>query len=122
MPVNEDGIIRRDRGSGWIAWSDCYWLFAKAQCKDAARAEQILQEGLASPSVENRADILERLQLFYEETRRDDEATGVGKKIKQSREPETTTTGRGAFKVRRNDPCPCGSGKKFKKCCAWKTQ
>jgi len=20
-------------------------------------------------------------------------------------------------KVRRNDPCPCGSGKKFKKCC-----
>jgi hypothetical protein len=23
--------------------------------------------------------------------------------------------------VRRNDPCPCGSGKKFKKCCANKT-
>jgi uncharacterized protein YecA (UPF0149 family) len=21
-------------------------------------------------------------------------------------------------KVSRNDPCPCGSGKKFKKCCA----
>lgn len=21
-------------------------------------------------------------------------------------------------KVGRNDPCPCGSGKKFKKCCA----
>lgn len=20
-------------------------------------------------------------------------------------------------KVRRNDPCPCGSGKKYKKCC-----
>ncbi|WP_420795311.1 SEC-C metal-binding domain-containing protein [Legionella brunensis] len=20
-------------------------------------------------------------------------------------------------KVRRNEPCPCGSGKKFKKCC-----
>jgi uncharacterized protein YecA (UPF0149 family) len=24
--------------------------------------------------------------------------------------------GRGA-KVGRNDPCPCGSGKKYKKCC-----
>ncbi|MCK4934592.1 MAG: SEC-C domain-containing protein [Simkaniaceae bacterium] len=24
-------------------------------------------------------------------------------------------------KVGRNDPCPCGSGKKFKKCCAMKT-
>ena len=25
---------------------------------------------------------------------------------------------RGGPKVGRNDPCPCGSGKKFKKCCA----
>jgi len=24
------------------------------------------------------------------------------------------------FKVGRNDPCPCGSGKKFKKCCMGK--
>jgi hypothetical protein len=23
-------------------------------------------------------------------------------------------------KVGRNDPCPCGSGKKFKKCCEWR--
>ncbi len=28
-----------------------------------------------------------------------------------------TTTQRDAPKVGRNDPCPCGSGKKFKKCC-----
>jgi len=27
------------------------------------------------------------------------------------------TAGKGAGKVGRNDPCPCGSGKKFKKCC-----
>lgn len=25
------------------------------------------------------------------------------------------------MKVGRNDPCPCGSGKKFKKCCEKKT-
>jgi SEC-C motif-containing protein len=25
-------------------------------------------------------------------------------------------------KVGRNDPCPCGSGKKFKKCCESKTK
>ncbi|MEX0961333.1 MAG: SEC-C metal-binding domain-containing protein [Simkaniaceae bacterium] len=24
-------------------------------------------------------------------------------------------------KVGRNDPCPCGSGKKYKKCCAFST-
>ena len=27
---------------------------------------------------------------------------------------------RGYNKVGRNDPCPCGSGKKFKKCCLGK--
>ena len=26
------------------------------------------------------------------------------------------------MKVGRNDPCPCGSGKKFKKCCAAKNE
>jgi len=30
------------------------------------------------------------------------------------REPVRTPTG---AKVGRNDPCPCGSGKKYKKCC-----
>jgi len=29
----------------------------------------------------------------------------------------TTTVTRESPKVGRNDPCPCGSGKKFKKCC-----
>ena len=30
---------------------------------------------------------------------------------------ETSTMRRGTKKVGRNDPCPCGSGKKYKKCC-----
>jgi SWIM/SEC-C metal-binding protein len=30
----------------------------------------------------------------------------------QSRQPA-----RAAVKIGRNEPCPCGSGKKFKKCC-----
>ena len=29
----------------------------------------------------------------------------------------TTPIRRDTPKVGRNDPCPCGSGKKFKKCC-----
>ncbi|MBA4423910.1 MAG: preprotein translocase subunit SecA, partial [Syntrophus sp. (in: bacteria)] len=31
--------------------------------------------------------------------------------------PAATTIRREAAKVGRNDPCPCGSGKKYKKCC-----
>ena len=27
-----------------------------------------------------------------------------------------------ARRVGRNDPCPCGSGRKFKQCCAGKTE
>jgi len=26
------------------------------------------------------------------------------------------------LKIKRNDPCPCGSSQKFKKCCMWKCQ
>jgi uncharacterized protein YecA (UPF0149 family) len=26
-----------------------------------------------------------------------------------------------SFKIGRNEPCPCGSGKKYKKCCIIKT-
>ncbi|MFA5810889.1 MAG: YchJ family metal-binding protein [bacterium] len=33
-----------------------------------------------------------------------------------SRKPATTVR-REAPKIGRNDPCPCGSGKKYKKCC-----
>jgi preprotein translocase subunit SecA len=31
--------------------------------------------------------------------------------------PEAKTVKREGKKVGRNDPCPCGSGKKYKKCC-----
>lgn len=34
-----------------------------------------------------------------------------------ARERVTATLRRAGDKVGRNDPCPCGSGKKFKKCC-----
>ena len=33
------------------------------------------------------------------------------------RQGENVTVVRSAPKVGRNDPCPCGSGKKYKHCC-----
>lgn len=32
-----------------------------------------------------------------------------------------TPVQRATMKVGRNDPCPCGSRKKFKRCCLWGT-
>lgn len=148
-------------GWGWIGWSDCYWLFAAPTGeKDAVRAEQILKEGLASPGVEDRVHILERLEVLYKETGRGEEAKALRKEIEQLPSPNknATTAMRTAGaqvkptinfgdeglpvgqlpnlakslpsaslvsadpftrqpKVGRNEPCPCGSGKKFKKCC-----
>jgi hypothetical protein len=37
--------------------------------------------------------------------------------LESESEPPVETFQRAAPKVGRNDPCPCGSGKKFKKCC-----
>jgi hypothetical protein len=161
-----DGLFRRwldespQWGGGWIAWSDSHWLFAAQRNKDAARAEQILKEGLATPEVENRADLLDRLAMLYEETGRGEEAAVLRQEIQQTPDSKRTATvrrepGFTQFKeifdfgqdgpslnelpnlakslnsapataeersgrqsrVGRNEPCPCGSGKKYKKCC-----
>ena len=39
------------------------------------------------------------------------------KLVKSLRKDTTTTTNYGTRKPGRNQPCPCGSSKKFKKCC-----
>jgi uncharacterized protein YecA (UPF0149 family) len=42
----------------------------------------------------------------------------LGPKIVGSRRgPKRSAPGVAAAKVGRNEPCPCGSGKKHKKCC-----
>jgi tetratricopeptide (TPR) repeat protein len=132
-------------GWGWIGWSDCYFLCAEERDKDASRAEQILKQGLAVAGVEDRPDLLDRLADIYSETGRPQEAEAVKKeidKLKSSRSVRPAPVappavrqpaapkpvqfplaGRppnlssGLVRVGRNDPCPCGSGKKFKKCC-----
>ena len=48
----------------------------------------------------------ENARLKEEERRREEARKNWGPKVRQTP------------KVGRNDPCPCGSGKKFKKCCA----
>ena len=45
---------------------------------------------------------------------------GIGQSLVErhpSKKPHKDTAGVGQKKIGRNDPCPCGSGKKYKKCC-----
>jgi tetratricopeptide (TPR) repeat protein len=132
-------------GWGWIGWADCYTPFKEGTPKDYPRAEQILRRGLAAPGVKDAADIAERLADVCEETGRADEARELREQAERQREREqeqehagrallTKTAparkaaaplpvgkpgggqSRRAVKTGRNEPCPCGSGKKFKKC------
>jgi len=99
-------------GWGWIGWSDGYG-FTRTQFQDWPRAEQILREGLAIDQVRDRFDMLERLADVWEEQGRKGEADELRKQAKQSvAAPRATKQ-----KIGRNEPCPCGSGKKYKKCC-----
>ena len=46
-----------------------------------------------------------------------EESEPINKKKILKKEYKTTQTPISTVKTNRNDPCPCGSGKKFKKCC-----
>ena len=101
-------------GWGWIGWSDGYG-FTRTQLQDWSRAEQILREGLAAEQVRDRRDMLERLADVCEEQGRKGEAAELRKQVKRSAAVAATRVTKP--KIGRNEPCPCGSGKKFKKCC-----
>ena len=114
-------------GWGWIGWADCYLPWG-GRAADYGRAEKILQRGYRVPGVRDRDYIAERLQEVCENTDRTDEARQFGEQAQRLRQkplrpaadpvlaPQPGPTAR-RVKVGRNDPCPCGSGKKFKKCC-----
>ena len=112
-------------GWGWIGWADCY-LPRAGRPTDFGRAEQLLRRGYRVPGVRDRADIADRLQEVCEDSGRSGEARQFGEQARRLRHEPVRPAARPAppsgdpartVKVGRNAPCPCGSGKKFKKCC-----
>ncbi len=107
-------------GWGWIGWSDCY-SFARED-RDPAKAERILLDGLGVTDVQDRVELLDRLVSLYMDQGREREAAEVHSQThalqrRSDREAFRRTTPAQSTKVGRNVPCPCGSGKKYKKCC-----
>lgn len=90
-------------GWGWIGWSDLYWLFSQRK-RDYQRAEQILTRAIGIPGLRDRNYVLERLSDLHEESG-------------QTEDNITPFVAERRRKIGRNDPCPCGSGKKYKRCC-----
>ena len=125
-------------GWGWIHWSDEYSDYAEV--KDYGKAINILNKALEVDGVEERFVIKERLKEAYEGCGMHEEANSVVidewdhgiplseiGNVANAMKQELDSAVNGIFgslnstertkKVGRNEPCPCGSGKKYKKCC-----
>ena len=102
-------------GWGYIGWSDCYGFGTNKIKPNQIRAEEIIRIALEKEDVRDREDILMRAAEVYEELGQNEKAKELEKEEKRlkilSRAPVK------AVKIGRNEPCPCGSGKKYKKCC-----
>jgi hypothetical protein len=124
-------------GWGWIGWADCYAPYGPGTTQDYARAEDILRRGYAVTGVQEAEHIAGRLEDICERTGRPGEAEEFRRQAERdSQRAARQTTNATAWavptaqaggsragkqqptgKTGRNQPCPCGSGKKFKKCC-----
>ena len=105
-----EAIIQEDPTFGWayIGWADCYaWDHEEPQFD---KAFSILDRGLSQAGLRDRKDVLERAVNYSEESGNEEKGRYYKKELRQA------STVR-SVKVGRNEPCPCGSGKKYRKCC-----
>lgn len=97
-------------GWGWIGWSDQYWL-CNRKSPDFKKSEQLLLKALNNPDVRDREDIEERLLNLYSESGETEKLEEFNDILNNKNKIPKK------IKIGRNEPCPCGSGKKYKKCC-----
>lgn len=109
-------------GWGWIGWSACYWR--DCHNKNIEKGQSILERGLAVGSVRDFDDLLDYASELYTETNQHEKASRVEaelKELKKKQHVSSRQTGGNqpvhVEKIGRNESCPCGSGKKYKKCC-----
>ena len=125
-------------------FSDDAWIVIKAgqayqTLEETDKAIALYNQAykMTSPLSYDRAGVLERLIPLLKKLGRDDEATALIENEEQAEKArkasykkhekkETTFSALAdnqkpmpvtARKIGRNEPCPCGSGKKYKKCC-----
>ena len=97
-----------DWGWGYIGWSDCYaWEREEPRYE---RAEEILSRGLSRTDLRDRKDVTDRVVEVCEKL-------GNTEKAQFYRQELHRLSSVRVEKIGPNAPCPCGSGKKYKKCC-----
>ena len=102
-------------GWGYIGWADCYGFRTNKIKPDQTRAEENIRIALEKKDVREREDVLMRGAEIYEESGQIEKAKELEREMKRLRRQANTLIK--PVKVGRNDLCPCGSRKKYKKCC-----
>lgn len=142
-----EGWLRDDPdwASGYLAWAECYRFNGDDASND--KAEEILLAGRSKGRPRDRYEIIANLMALYEDTSRPARAKELEKEFRELGEsiPEIVEADKAfrnellelqrsksskphevvydkpdpvrVVKIGRNEPCPCGSGKKYKKCC-----
>jgi preprotein translocase subunit SecA len=98
---------------------ESFELFKQMMDKINREISSVLMKGRIpsqDPSQVQKATPPKRLDMSRMETRHSDSDGGGSGRPEGNREPQKVQPVRVEKKVGRNDPCPCGSGKKFKNC------
>ncbi len=113
-------------GRGWDSWSECHWLLLEKHC-DFDTALAIVKRGAEVPGVRQECELIESIIELAQEAGQEAEAAKWSDRLQrkyQDRYYEMDVDDRlpsvaaePITQAGRNDPCPCGSGKKYKKCC-----
>jgi len=106
------GDIKRDEIEDWSKNSE--WLGLKIVQKEAGEAKD--ETGTLVFCAGFRAKDAEKVEEHWEQSLFEKE-NGEWRFL-DARGVQVGPYRREAPKIGRNDPCPCGSGKKYKKCCA----
>ena len=110
-----------DCGMGYIGWSDCYRYYTDV--KQYEKAEEVLLAAYARSELRGKKDVVEYLITLYEDMGKPDKVKEYKKVFSVLERAEAkgnhqhNHTPVRVVKIGRNEPCPCGSGKKYKKCC-----
>jgi len=119
--VFKDWILE-DPDCGWAysGWSDCLRLHSDEQNE---KAEEVLLAGYARSGLRDKKYVVEGFVNLYNDMGKRDKAKEFQKEYDGLQSAEAGRSGYNkpepirVVKVGRNEPCPCGSGKKYKKCC-----
>ena len=105
--LNDDPLS----GKAYSSWANCYRVASDSKYE---KTEEILLAGYQKEGLRDKHYVVDCLILLYSDNlNRPDKAKEYQKIYDALKKPASVRV----VKIGRNDPCPCGSGKKYKKCC-----